>query len=273
MTRLSALLNYQVLDGDNHSLGTASEFVLNLCEAHLLYMVVDVDPALNLPGGNRLLIPYEVASLGNGVTDVDQQAIRLEVDRAALSSAPAFSDTLDLAEVSWEADLRAYWADQATLSRLSTACEVPAPGAETAYPGPNDQATASPAAGTMMLTRIAYASQVLGMQLQDGDGRPVGQVEEVIVEPESGWLRFLLVRLDQPDQAGQAYAAVPLRAVNLGTTNGQEAALLVLVVDREVLDNAPGLPAVPDPSDDSWESPAMEYWGQQIPLVDSLPYP
>jgi sporulation protein YlmC with PRC-barrel domain len=59
VTRLSALSGYLVVDTTGASLGTVNDYILNLCEAHLVYLLVDADPALQLEGGSRLVIPYE----------------------------------------------------------------------------------------------------------------------------------------------------------------------------------------------------------------------
>jgi sporulation protein YlmC with PRC-barrel domain len=301
VTRLSALIGFQVQDSNGNSLGTASDYILNMCEAHIVYLVLDADPALQLAGGDRLVIPYEVVTLGGGTIDTEAQAIVLNVDASQLSGAPAAAESPDLTATDWEADVRTFWNEQVTLSNLSTTCRVPPADLQTepggaaatepvvtealetepvvtesleteaveteATPGESETPQAGQASGERVsVTKITDASEILGMALQSGNGEPLGQVEEVILEPESGRLRYLAVTLDEALEAGGGTVMVPVRAVNLQAEEGAEAQTLVLLVEPAILQGAPHLASLPAADDTTWEDPALEYWSQHVPL-------
>lgn len=251
VTQLSELLGYQVMSRNGQVLGTASDYILNLCEAHILYIVLEPDPALDVEQGSQILIPYEVASLGGGVIDVDQQAILLDVDQAELAGAPAFSEELDMQAPDWETQVRDYWSQSHDISNLRTECRVE-PGGE-----------------VEMIVKIAQASEVLGMELQDGNQNRLGQVDGVILQPESGMLQFVTVTLDAAQSGGEGQVLVPLRAVNIerGEAGADQAPALVLLVENQVLENAPRFTTIPDPQDENWTDQATQYWSQYVPMT------
>jgi sporulation protein YlmC with PRC-barrel domain len=267
VTQLSSLQDFQVVDMNGNRIGTVNDYMLNMCEAHIIYILVDGNGNAEMLGqtampgnvetqGSRFLIPYEVVTLDNGVIDVGQQAVVVNVDASRIAGAPVVEGDLDLQDPAWEADVRTFWSDFVTLSGLTTGCRVPAPE--------------QPEAGgeRVNVTRIALASQTLGARVVDGNGDPVGQVAEIILTPESGLLRFVAVRLDESIDA-QGVALVPIGSLNVRHEEGNGATqpVLELLVERSVLRNSPVFSAVPAPQDTSWEDAINRYWSQYVPLT------
>jgi sporulation protein YlmC with PRC-barrel domain len=255
-TLLSELLGYSIVDQNGTNLGSVDDFILNLCEAHIVYVVLDADPTLNLENGNMAVFPYETVTLENGIIDVDQRVITVNLASEQFSSAPSTNERFDLATTDWEADIRSHWSEVGRLSNLSTECRVPAAGSE--------------GSARQTITRIEYATEVLDMQLQDGNGNLIGQVEEVLVEPESGWLPFMAIRPNENLQAGSGLILVPFGALNIAANEDGATQNLVLLVEPDILENAPTVDSLPSPG--GWEGNAFQYWSQHVPMTrEELP--
>lgn len=274
VNRLSTLLGYQVADRSGNPIGMANDYIINLCEAHLLYLVVET-------ANGQILVPYEAVSIGSGVVDAQQRIITLQLDAAQLSDAPVVDARLDMTTAEWENDVRSYWSNLMSLSNLTTGCRVAAVETITAGEGgeagaETETPEATPAAGedeagqtpdTTTVTKIAYASNLLSAPLQDGNGNPLGQVQDAYVIPETGRVRYLSVELDSSTGGGPGLAPVPVRALNV-THESPNAATLVLLVEPDVLANAPTFDDVPDPNNENWRDEALQYWGQYVPLEE-----
>jgi sporulation protein YlmC with PRC-barrel domain len=251
-TLLSELLGYGIVDQNGTNLGSVDDFILNLCEAHIVYVVLDADPSLNLENGNMAVFPYEIVTLENGVIDVDQRVITVNLASEQFASAPSTNQRFDLATTDWEADIRSHWSEVGRLSNLSTECRVPAAGSE-------DSARQT-------ITRIGYATEVLDMQLQDGNGNLIGQVEEVLVEPESGWLPYMAIRPNENLETGTGLLLVPFGALNITTHEDGATQNLVLLVEPDILENAPTVDSLP--VSNGWEGNAFQYWSQHVPMTN-----
>ncbi len=244
---LSNVMNYNVVDKNGKAIGTVSDYILNMCEAHIIYMVVNADPSLNLQNGTMVVIPYEVLTVGQGAIEVNQHTLVLPVTAAQVQSAPAVSQKPDLTTTTWESTVRNYWTNIVHLSALTTQCHVAARTASslTATPGSSmlsgtpaatqnaGMVSATPTAtysvaatianggavtgtgavgginsgNTVTVTKIAYASNVLKMQVEDDLHNPIGQVQEVYLVPESGRISYLAIDLTSAQQgaAGTIY--------------------------------------------------------------------
>jgi sporulation protein YlmC with PRC-barrel domain len=359
LTRLSELVGYQVIDLEGQALGTASDYLINLCEAHLLYVVLDPDPALQVEEGRQVLIPYEIISLHSGTLNSQERTIQLNLDRSAVQGAPSFErEGLDLTGNEWEPEVQEFWAAHGNLS-LTSECRVPGVTTGTAGEGSGTAALASgaisnctgadphprgqqlaetysagydeimgwfcehrlgfgeidwgyelsrenevpvedifalrsngmgwgnirnavaegnvPAAPEPVQDRVtifknAFASEVLGASVVDGNRQPLGTVEEVILEPESGRLTFYAVRLGADLQADQNLVLAPPGALNLENDPATGEVTLVLLVETNVLVEAPQAGSLPAPGDTGLEAQALDYWGQFVPLTrEELP--
>jgi sporulation protein YlmC with PRC-barrel domain len=237
LTRLSNLLQFQVQGLDNANLGKISDFVINTCETYIIYFVVAPAAELNVPAGQKLVIPFEAVTINSGVLDAQTKAIILHLTPDRLQGAPSFPESLALLPNSWEQPVRDYWQRVVRVGKLSSACN----------------------ATSGQVHKIAYATQLLGAQLKDGNQNLLGVIQEGILEPESGKLGFYLVSLK--DNPG-------LILLPLAKTNIPEAALkpgakieLVLLADSNRLPGAPRI-AADQATDAAAQSAARGYWGQ-----------
>jgi sporulation protein YlmC with PRC-barrel domain len=262
-TQLSELLDYRVVDAQGEELGSVDDYILNTCEAHIIYMVLDAGQALETDG-DLVIIPFEVVTLGGGVIDVDNQTIVMGMDTAQFDGAPAIDEKPEMTTTEWEDDVRTHWGGVITLSNLTTECRVPVQVETEGSQGTERQA----------ITRIAYASDFLQAQVFDGHGEQIGEVEEVILEPESGWMEFTAINPGGRLQMGQELIPAPMGALNIRhpeDTDLDELSL-VLLVEREVLENAPRVDSRDDLVGDGWRSQSFQYWNQHVPMTrDQLP--
>jgi sporulation protein YlmC with PRC-barrel domain len=156
---LSDMLKFQVVDANGDTIGQVRDFVVNMCEARLLYLAVNVQVTGNT-GANGVplvLIPYEalVRNEQGMAPGVSGNAFMVNVNANQLSNAPAFDvTTLDLQNPTWESGVQTFWKQYAKLS-VTTGCNVPATGAATSMPGTT---------GTVIPTTVNTLPGVVGTQ-------------------------------------------------------------------------------------------------------------
>jgi sporulation protein YlmC with PRC-barrel domain len=243
LTRLSNLLNFQVVDEAGAELGTASNYIINTCETYIIYFALSPKDVPNISAGSQVIIPFESITINSGVLDAQNRLIQLYLTPDQISNAPTGSEGQNLLPTDWEAGVRDYWSQVFRLSNLTTECRVAASGG-----------------GTVSLHKIAYATDLLGAELQDGLQNVLGMVREAILEPESGKLGFYIVSL----RDGQGLVLVPLSAVNIP----REALVpgskinLVLLTKNDVLINAPRIDTIEAATSAEVQNTARQYWSR-----------
>jgi sporulation protein YlmC with PRC-barrel domain len=238
LTRLSNLLHFQVQGLNQANLGQISDYVINTCETYIIYFVMAPAAELNVPAGQKLVIPFEAVTINSGVLDAQAKAIVLHLTPDRLMGAPTFPDALALLPNSWEQPVRDFWQRVVRVGKLSSVCN----------------------ATSGQVHKIAYATQLIGAQLKDGNGNLLGVIQDGILEPESGKLGFYVVSLK--DNPG-------LILLPLAKTNIPESALqpgvkieLVLLADNNRLPGAPRLANADQATDAGAQGAARGYWGQ-----------
>jgi len=238
LTRLSNLLQFQVMGQGNAALGKISDFIINTCETYIVYFVVDPASDLQLATGSKLVIPFEAVTINSGALDAQAKAIVAQLSPAQMKAAPTASGAPKLLPTtSWEDGVRSYWRQVVRVGELSSACHT--------------------SGGTTQ--KIAYATQLIGADLKDGHGNVVGAVQDGILEPESGKLGCYVINLK--DNAG--LLLVPLAQTNLPDTALQPGAKteLVLLADPAKVAGAPHLTSIDQASDAGAQGTARSYWG------------
>jgi sporulation protein YlmC with PRC-barrel domain len=247
LTRLSALVGFQVIDRYGELLGTVSDAIVNTCETYLIYFLLAPVEGLGGAPGDRLIIPYELVTINSGALDVQSRAVVLQLTSSQLTGAPAFPESLELVPPDWETEVRSYFSQWARISNLTTECRVAAPGTDAA-------------GGTVVVHKIAYLNGLMSAGLFDGLQNRLGTVEEAIFSPESGKLSFFVIRL----QDGSGWVLVPLRLVNIPKSAlepGGELSL-VLLKENDLLLNAPKLAALEEAVQGEVQGKAIQYWNR-----------
>jgi sporulation protein YlmC with PRC-barrel domain len=236
LTHLSNLIGYQVLDENGDKLGVASDYIVNTCETYIIYILMEPATSLNVAPGSRVVIPFEAVTINSGVLDAQNKAIHLRLIPEQFSEAPTFPSGQQLTPTDWEGAVRAFWSKAVRIGKLATSCNVPG--------GP--------------VYKVAYATQLLGVKLYDGQNNLLGAVQEAILEPESGKVGFYIVK----PAKGDGLVMVHLRAINLP----KEALLpggaltLVLLADPQVFWDAPRMTSVDEADDSALQSKMRQYW-------------
>jgi sporulation protein YlmC with PRC-barrel domain len=240
LTRLSSLLQFKVTGWNGVALGQVTDFVINTCETYIIYFTVAPDAALKVASGSQLVIPFEVVTINSGALDAEAKSISIYMTPDQVSASPVFPAPLTLLPYSpWEESVRAYWMSVARVGMLKSECKA----------GGSNAANA--------VHKIAYATQLIGAELKDGNHTLLGTVQDAVLEPESGKLGFYIVKLVDGS----------LVMVPLGQTNIPKEALapgqtieLVLLAKNELLWGAPRIGSVEGAMNAQTQSEARQYW-------------
>ncbi len=241
LTRLTTLLGFQLTGLNGVVLGTITDYVINTCETYIIYMLVEPDAALHLAAGSRLVIPDEAVTINSGIVNAEKKSIALYMGSASVAGAPVFADPLALFPITWEDSVRGYWQAVVRVGKLHSACQAGNSTPENA------------------IYKIAYATQLLGAELKDGNGVLLGTVIEGILAPETGKLAFYVVELTD----SQGLALVPLAKTNIPKEALEPGVTieLVLLAETAQLTGAPKLDSAEAASTDAAQNSARGYWG------------
>jgi sporulation protein YlmC with PRC-barrel domain len=234
MMQISNWMDFEITDTAGTWIGSVHDYVLNTCEAHIIYVAIQTSDS-----GDLILMPYEVVTLGGGYLDPEARVIAVPIAASEIENAPAIAADMDITDVTWEAESRDFWSNYLNLSNLSTECLA-----------------------TTDTVLIDYASNILGARIQDGNGQPLGAIEEVTLYPETGLLRFVVISLDEG-----GYRLAPMGAINIESQEAGGETVFVLLVERQVLMSSPAYDRIPDTTQDNWESQPFEYWSQHVPMT------
>lgn len=243
LTHLSNLIGYKVLDENGDQLGVASDYIVNTCETYIIYILMEPVASLNVASGSLVVIPFEAVTINSGVLDAGNKSIQLKLLPEQFSGAPTLPAGHALSPSDWEPGVRAFWSEAVRVGVLATSCNVSG--------GP--------------VYKVAYASQLLGVELYDGQNNLLGVVEEAILEPESGKIGFYVVKPAGPTPgAGDGLVMVRLQATNIP----KEALLpgstltLVLLVDPKVFWDAPRITSLDEADDVAVQGKMRQYWSR-----------
>ena len=238
---LSNLMGYQVLDINGESLGLVPDYIINTCETYIIYFVQEPGGTLEPTPGNRLIVPFEAVTINSGYLDAEAQAIGLYLTADHFVAAPRFPESMPLLPSSWEPPVWAYWPSYIRLGVLNTECKV------TGSDG-----------SLVAVQKVAYASQLLEAELRDALQETLGTVKEIIIEPESGKMHFFVVEMVD----GNGFVLVPPGAVNIPDFALEPGAQisLVLLVENQMLFDAPRIGSVEEAASGSARQSAWEYW-------------
>jgi sporulation protein YlmC with PRC-barrel domain len=281
MTLLSNWMDLVVIDSAGNRIGTVHDYVLNTCEAHIIYVAIQLDGEDDTLD-NLVLMPYEVVTLGGGILDADERVMVVAISSDEFRNAPAISVDADITDVTWETEALDYWSGYVTISDLSTECMAVLTGQSNnnqnnnanandnensnLNDNDNDNTNQSVQAGDRTtVVKIDYASNILQARVQDGNGQAIGVVEDVHLFPESGLLRFLVVNMNAEGQQG--YVLIPFGAINIESQDIAGDTVLVLLVERQILMNAPTFDQLPDTTQDNWDGESFEYWSEFVPMT------
>jgi sporulation protein YlmC with PRC-barrel domain len=238
VTHLTNLIGYQVLDENGNKLGVASDYIVNACETYIIYILMEPVDSLNVAPGRRVVIPFEAVTINSGVLDAQNKTIQLRLIPEQFPGAPTFPAGQQLTPTDWEGAVRAFWSKAVRIGKLATSCNVP--------DGP--------------VYKVAYATQLLKVNLYDQFDKLLGTIQDAVLEPESGKIGFYIV---------QPANIEGLVMVESGVVNIPKEALLpggeltlVLLADSNVFWDAPHITTAGEADDFTLQSKMRQYWGR-----------
>ena len=83
---------------------------------------------------------------------------------------------------------------------------------------------------------VLKASELIGMSVQGTDGKKLGDIKDLVIDPEEGGVEYAVLEFGGFAGIGDKYFAVPWDALQLDQTNKK----LLLDVHKKELKNAPG---------------------------------
>ena len=83
---------------------------------------------------------------------------------------------------------------------------------------------------------VLKASDLIGMNVQGTDGKKLGQIKDLVIDPEEGGIEYAVLEFGGFAGIGDKYFAVPWEALQMDETNKK----LSLDVHKKDLKNAPG---------------------------------
>ena len=111
---------------------------------------------------------------------------------------------------------------------------------------------------------ILRASQLMGMNVEGTDGKKLGTIKDLVVDPEDGSIEYAVLDFGGIAGIGDKYFAVPWQTLLFAANNKK----LVIDVSKKELKNAPGFDKKhwPDLSDRQQVLAIYEYY--DVPLPD-----
>jgi sporulation protein YlmC with PRC-barrel domain len=113
------------------------------------------------------------------------------------------------------------------------------------------------------------SNDVTGLIIKNQDGEALGTVEDVVMDLESGRIRYVIMEFS-PDGFSYTKAAfvpnaanrtaVPLEVVQ----RDAETADFILTIEESILHEAPRLTADLDTLTEEWDAPVRAYWQEKL---------
>jgi sporulation protein YlmC with PRC-barrel domain len=100
---------------------------------------------------------------------------------------------------------------------------------------------------------VLTAATLVGDQLYERDGEPLGEIKDVAFDLQQGCIAYLIVSVGGLLGIGSKFFAVPWRAVNYGDDE-----LLSIDMSAGQLSAAPSFPK------DSWPDMSDRQWGAEV---------
>ena len=202
--RASKLIGKELENAQGENVGEIQDLIVDVNGGRAHYAIVSFG---GLMGVGDKLFAYPVSQIKPARADRDK--LTLNVDKARLKDAPGFD--------------KDQWPDWNLTETRTQWDKFHGPGASsTSMPGPN--------------ARMVRMSKLLDADLKAAQGdKDIGDVEDVVVNLQTGQVRYAVVEFERGFLKGDKLVALPMQAFSAARDDDD----LVVKVDREKLANAP----------------------------------
>jgi len=106
---------------------------------------------------------------------------------------------------------------------------------------------------------VLSASTIINTSVENSYGENLGKIEELMVDLNSGRIAYAVLSFGGFLGMGNKLFALPFEALTVDTTNEK----IILDVDKEILENAPGFDKDnwPEVTEDAWLVDVYNYYG------------
>jgi sporulation protein YlmC with PRC-barrel domain len=117
-----------------------------------------------------------------------------------------------------------------------------------------------PNTGSSSSSSLARVKDVGDLRLTNTQGIEIAKVKEAVLDPASGQLRYVLVKLENENNPVEKIVPIPFEKVSWNSPNQE---FLVLNADPALLNSAPSYPsedAIPDTAAPGWDGTVKQFW-------------
>jgi sporulation protein YlmC with PRC-barrel domain len=230
--KASALIGHAVQDLQGEDIGEIEDLVIGLDSDQVRYAVLSFGGFLDI-GDKLFAIPVEAFQF-----DHEQNVFLLDVTEEQLESAPGFdaNNWPDTASPDWDADLRSFWTDDMMGADEGDVAEgaqddTAQPGEDVAQTEEDQDTTQSDA---FVGESAVRASEILDYTVENAQGEAIGEVEDIIVELDTGMVQHVVLEFDDEIDNSEDYVGLQLSQLNFTPENDA-----FLLEDQSLIQGAP----------------------------------
>ena len=248
--RASVLIGHAVRDAQGEDIGEIEDLVIGVDSDQVRYAVLSFGGFLDI-GDKLFAIPMQAFNF-----DPNENEFVLNVTEEQLENAPGFdpNNWPDTATQDWDLEFRDFqWSEPMDTEGVTEPDEDVAEGAEgedAAQPG-EDVAEAqqdedvTEQSDAFVGEAAVRASEILDFNIEDTQGEEVGEIEDIIVELDTGNVQYVVVELDDEIDNSEDFFGLQLGELNFNTEND---AFVFDPANQSLLQNAPSF------SQDEWDN-------------------
>jgi sporulation protein YlmC with PRC-barrel domain len=229
IVKLDEVIGKEVVNLEGENLGEIKDVALDPEAARIGYGVLSFGGVLGA-GDKLFAVPWSVLKPHGA----DKYVINVPKDR--LESAPGFAKSAwpNMLDVKWNETIHGYY--------------------QQPYYWDRERDAASSRSLSSERPAVYKASEVIGMKVHNRQAESIGEIEDIVVEPLRGDIRYAVVGVGGFLGIGERYIAVPWPALSYDASKKE----LILDVTKEQVEAAPGF------DKDHWPDFANEKWGGDV---------
>lgn len=248
--KASVLIGHAVRSPQGEDIGEIEDLVIGLDSDQVRYAVLSFGGFLDI-GDKLFAIPVQAFNF-----DPNENVFVLNVTEEQLENAPGFeaNNWPDIATQDWDVEFRDFqWSDPMDTEGVTEPGQDVAEGAEdqdAAQPGQDvaeaqqDQDMTEQSDAFVGETAVR-ASEILDFNIESTEGEEVGEIEDIIVELDTGNVQYVVVELNDEIDNSEDFFGLQLSELNFTAEND---AFVFDPANQSLLQNAPSF------SQDEWDN-------------------